>query len=427
VANSLAAEVALMQELRHPNIVMMLGVTQEPPSIVQEYCSRGSLFGVLRRYSAPSALPLAWKLRLQMALGAATGMCYLHGCRPAVLHRDLKSPNLLVDRHWRVKVGDFGLSRVTLAATAVASAAGIHSPRWMAPEVLTEGLHSKASDMFSYGVVLWELATLAVPWEGANQWQIMHAVADEGKRCPPPQQVEPPFPTGLADYNALMGAAWAAAPAERPTFAAAVTQLEAMLERLIASARTDKPPLVATPPQPSPAPPSPAAPPSPGRARAQPAADEAGGSPCTPAPPARTPSPAPPAAATPQSPSLPPAAATPQSPTRMQSPSLQPAAAAASPSRTPSPAPLPAAGEPFAEAGRQPSEADPAAQPAALALEGAPAEENVGMTPHRSPPPPPQQPHRAPPASAADTPPPPPPPLESAAAAPSEPPAPTDP
>jgi serine/threonine protein kinase len=232
----LVAEVALMQELRHPNIVMLLGVTLRPPSIVQEYCGRGSLYGVLRRHGAPGAPPLAWRVRLHMALGAATGMCYLHGCRPAVLHRDLKSPNLLVDRHWRVKVGDFGLSRVTLSSVAIASVAGVHSPRWMAPEVLVDGAHSKASDVFSFAVVLWELATLSVPWESANQWQVMHAVADEKARCPLPATVTPPFPM-LAAYLDLMGSAWAHEPRERPTFGALVTELQRLLDALVAAER----------------------------------------------------------------------------------------------------------------------------------------------------------------------------------------------
>jgi serine/threonine protein kinase len=236
VAEGLIAEVALMQELRHPNIVMLLGVTLNPPSIVQEYCGRGSLYGVLRRHGAPGAPPLAWRVRLHMALGAATGMCYLHGCRPAVLHRDLKSPNLLVDRHWRVKVGDFGLSRVTLSSVAIASVAGIHSPRWMAPEVLVDGAHSKASDVFSFAVVLWELATLAVPWEAANQWQVMHAVADEKARCPLPTTVHPPF-AALPAYLALMSSAWAHEPRDRPTFAGAVTELQRLLDALVVSER----------------------------------------------------------------------------------------------------------------------------------------------------------------------------------------------
>jgi len=237
VAEGLVAEVALMQELRHPNIVLLLGVTLEPPAIVQEYCSRGSLYGVLRRHGAAGAPPLAWRVRLQMALGAATGMCYLHGCRPAVLHRDLKSPNLLVDRHWRVKVGDFGLSRATLSSVAVASVAGIHSPRWMAPEVLVDGVHSKASDVFSFAVVLWELCTLEVPWEGVNQWQVMHAVADEKVRCPVPPAVTPPFPTGYGDYTRLMASAWAHEPQQRPGFPAAVAELQRMLDALMASER----------------------------------------------------------------------------------------------------------------------------------------------------------------------------------------------
>ena len=79
-------------------------------------------------------------LAFTLALGAACGMCYLHNCTPPVIHRDLKSANLMVDASFRVKVGDFNLSRVTAANRAtgnsVSTSVNLHSPRWSAPEVL---------------------------------------------------------------------------------------------------------------------------------------------------------------------------------------------------------------------------------------------------------------------------------------------------
>ena len=325
----LVAEVALMQELRHPNIVMLLGVTLRPPSIVQEYCGRGSLYGVLRRHGAAGAPPLAWRVRLHMALGAATGMCYLHGCRPAVLHRDLKSPNLLVDRHWRVKVGDFGLSRVTLSSVAIASVAGVHSPRWMAPEVLVDGAHSKASDVFSFAVVLWELATLAVPWESANQWQVMHAVADEKARCPLPTAVTPPFPM-LAGYLDLMGSAWAHEPRERPTFGALVTELQRLLDALVAAERppaersvrggAEAPKAVAETPAPPAPTPAPVPVPEPPAAEPEPAQ-----------PPPAEPLPSAPEATAPERAPTPP----PEAPSQAEAPAAEESSASVAPSLAP--------------------------------------------------------------------------------------------
>ena len=85
VLDELEKEVGIMARLRHPNIVLLLGVVRSPPAIVEEYCARGSLFSVLQRHTKPGVPALEWRVRLQMALGAAAGMCYLHNCAPPVI------------------------------------------------------------------------------------------------------------------------------------------------------------------------------------------------------------------------------------------------------------------------------------------------------------------------------------------------------
>ncbi|KAI8475665.1 MAG: kinase-like domain-containing protein [Monoraphidium minutum] len=111
---ALSREVDILANLRHPNVVMFLGVVLRPPCVVTEYCSLGSLYDVLRkaRRDAAFGARLTWPRRLLMALDAAKGMLYLHAHRPAVLHRDLKSPNLLVARDWRVQGGLRGFRQV---------------------------------------------------------------------------------------------------------------------------------------------------------------------------------------------------------------------------------------------------------------------------------------------------------------------------
>jgi hypothetical protein len=107
VMAALAQEAGLMASLRHPNIVQFMGMCTLPPCVVTEYCARGSLTDVLKagRTGKPAAAAdLSWRRRLGMALDAATGMLHLHARSPPIIHRDLKSPNLLVDVHWRVKV-----------------------------------------------------------------------------------------------------------------------------------------------------------------------------------------------------------------------------------------------------------------------------------------------------------------------------------
>ncbi|CAF1937148.1 unnamed protein product [Brassica napus] len=163
VMQSFRQEVSLMRRLRHPNVLLFMGAVTSPPRlcIVSELLPRGSLFLLLRR----SASKLDWRRRINMSLDIARGMNYLHCCSPPIVHCDLKSSNLLVDKNWTVKVADFGLSRIK-HETYLTSKSGKGTPQWMAPEVL---LNESADENF--GVVLWELATGKIPWETLNSMQ----------------------------------------------------------------------------------------------------------------------------------------------------------------------------------------------------------------------------------------------------------------
>ncbi|KAL6564966.1 copper transport protein ctr1 [Orobanche minor] len=157
-----------MKRLRHPNIVLFMGAVTEPPnlSIVTEYLSRGSLYRLLHKPGAKEALDE--RRRLSMAYDVAKGMNYLHKCNPPIV-RDLKSPNLLVDRKSTVKVCDFGLSRLKAKTFLPSkSAAGT----WMAPEVLRDEPSNENLDLYSFGVILWELTTLPQPWGNLNPAQV---------------------------------------------------------------------------------------------------------------------------------------------------------------------------------------------------------------------------------------------------------------
>ncbi|KOM34276.1 hypothetical protein LR48_Vigan02g042600 [Vigna angularis] len=145
-------EVSLMKRLRHPNIVLLMGAVIQPPklSIVTEYLSRGSLYELLHMPNVGSSL--SERCRLKMAYDVASGMNYLHQMRPPIVHRDLKSPNLLVDDSYTVKVCDFGLSR-TKANTFLSSKTAAGTPEWMAPEVIRGELSNEKCDVFSFGVV----------------------------------------------------------------------------------------------------------------------------------------------------------------------------------------------------------------------------------------------------------------------------------
>jgi serine/threonine protein kinase len=233
ILHALQKEAGIMASVRHPNVISYLGVCAEPACIVTEYCSKGSLTDVLRRgrASPAHAAALDWPRRLNMAMDAAKGMLHLHLCDPPIIHRDLKSPNLLVDKHWKLKVCDFNLSRV-MEESVVLSSMVASNPRWLAPEILAGLPYTVAADVYSFGVIMWELLTWEVPWHQQNTWQVHAMVTVEHLRPDIPADVAvSPGGTfgGIAAYLELMKACWAQSPDDRPDFESVIGRLRRML------------------------------------------------------------------------------------------------------------------------------------------------------------------------------------------------------
>ncbi|OIS96440.1 serinethreonine-protein kinase edr1 [Nicotiana attenuata] len=174
--------------------------------IVTEFLPRGSLFRLLQRNSSK----LEWRRRIHMALDIARGMNYLHHLNPPIVHRDLKSSNLLVDKNWTVKVGDFGLSRLK-HETYLATKTGKGTPQWMAPEVLRSEPSDEKSDIYSFGVILWELATGKIPWDNLNPMQVIGAVGFMNQRLDIPKYVH-------LQWASIIESCWHSEPQSRPSF-----------------------------------------------------------------------------------------------------------------------------------------------------------------------------------------------------------------
>ncbi|KAE9607475.1 putative protein kinase TKL-CTR1-DRK-2 family [Lupinus albus] len=224
------SEVQIMKRLRHPNVVLFMGAVTRPPnlSIVTEFLPRGSLYRLIHRPSNQ----LDVRRRLRMALDAARGMNYLHNCTPMIVHRDLKSPNLLVDKNWVVKVCDFGLSRMK-NSTFLSSRSTAGTAEWMAPEVLRNELSDEKCDVYSYGVILWELCTLQQPWGGMNPMQVVGAVGFQHRRLDIPDDIDP----AVAD---IIRQCWQTDPKMRPTFAEIMAALKP-LQKPITSSQVPRP------------------------------------------------------------------------------------------------------------------------------------------------------------------------------------------
>ena len=227
------SEVDLMRRLRHPNVILLMGAVTTTPnlSIVTEFLHRGSLFKLLHKAQPPAikAAVNAESRRLRMALDVAKGMHYLHSCTPVIVHRDLKSPNLLVDKHWVVKVCDFGLSRMK-NHTFLSSKSNAGTPEWMAPEVLRNEPSDEKSDVFSFGVIFWELLTQQIPWAHLNPMQVVGVVGFAGNRLAVPETIDPRL-------REICEECWAQDPRERPSFLDVQKRLKPLVH---ASAERDK-------------------------------------------------------------------------------------------------------------------------------------------------------------------------------------------
>ncbi|XP_047941919.1 probable serine/threonine-protein kinase SIS8 isoform X4 [Salvia hispanica] len=212
-------EIDIMRRLRHPNVLLFMGASckEEKIAIVTEYMTRGSLFKTLHR----SNQSLDIRRRLRIALDVARGMNYLHHRNPPIVHRDLKSSNLLVDKSWNVKVGDFGLSKLK-HSTFLTARSGRGTPQWMAPEVLRNELSTEKSDVYSFGVVLWELMTERIPWSDLNALQVVGVVGFMNSRLDIPSSIDP-------QIASIISECWTSKSEDRPSFKDMIPKLANLL------------------------------------------------------------------------------------------------------------------------------------------------------------------------------------------------------
>jgi hypothetical protein len=219
-------EVSSLVLLYHPYLVLLMGAIAEPfnLSIVTEYCKGGNLFELL--YKNPH-INLSWELKKKILLQIAIGMNYLHTNDPPVLHRDLKSLNiLLTDKIEKssdttdIKISDFGLSRLYQKSCILTGHLG--TCYWMAPEIIVNKRYSTKVDVYSYGIIIWEVCTRKTPYSCMSQQQVQFYVSVKKGR-PNLKIIPSNTPPKIIQ---LMQMCWDHNPDNRPSFEYIVDYLQ---------------------------------------------------------------------------------------------------------------------------------------------------------------------------------------------------------
>ncbi|KAG8364330.1 hypothetical protein BUALT_Bualt19G0117600 [Buddleja alternifolia] len=154
-------EVEAIGKVKHKNLVGLIGYCAEGAQrlLVYEYIDNGNLEQWLHGDVGPVS-PLTWEIRMKIAIGTAKGLAYLHeGLEPKVVHRDVKSSNILLDRKWNAKVSDFGLAKLLGSEKSHVTTRVMGTFGYVSPDYASTGMLNEGSDVYSFGVLLMEIIT----------------------------------------------------------------------------------------------------------------------------------------------------------------------------------------------------------------------------------------------------------------------------
>lgn len=216
MVDELVTDLVEFSSLDHPNIVQFLGISRVESTVYQitEFLPRGSLFDVIRQSKKQfSAFTI-----LKMAREIASAMAFMHS--QGQIHAHLKSTNCLLDAHMSVKVGEIGVRR--LKAFAEVMLVERMATAWSAPEVLAGLAATERSDVWSFGIICWELLARNEPF-GGMELSTITSILKRGDRLRFPSDVDPALP---ASFITLVVRCWDRDPAARPSFESILKTLE---------------------------------------------------------------------------------------------------------------------------------------------------------------------------------------------------------
>lgn len=232
---ALQREIAIWPSVEHPNVVRFVGaVTEQTPlRFVSEFCAGGSLFDLLHNCWH---IELSWWQRVKMLHDTANAMNFLHAFTPQIIHRDLKSLNLLLyepvaDKNTvpKVMLTDFGFARMKSCGSSEWSplTKGAGTFHWMAPEVIDSMKYDEKSDVYSFAMIIYECVCRRVPFEDQNPQSVQDLCLQKIRPSLGSDWVPNDAPTVLID---LMKQCWDHDPAKRPPFKEIFPFLGSLLE-----------------------------------------------------------------------------------------------------------------------------------------------------------------------------------------------------
>ncbi|MED6174980.1 hypothetical protein PIB30_074130 [Stylosanthes scabra] len=212
--NQFIREVSLLSRLHHQNVIKFVAACRKPPvyCVITEYLAEGSLRAYLHKLEKKT---ISMEKLIAFALDIARGMEYIHS--QGVIHRDLKPENVLISEDFHLKIADFGIGCEEAYCDLLVDDPGTY--RWMAPEMIKRKSYGRKVDVYSFGLILWEMVTGTIPYEDMTPIQAAFAVVNRNSRPVIPPNCPPAM-------RALIEQCWSVHPDKRPEFWQVVKVLE---------------------------------------------------------------------------------------------------------------------------------------------------------------------------------------------------------